>query len=132
MRKILLMMILGMMFSATAYAVVVPNYITGNTVAFNATEAHVVTFNTATRHINIRNESLSEDVYVDFRCKDNNGKEGHATNTTVALVKLSHAGGDGVTGSTIDLEFATTNLGFLSDSGIGTLTYWVTGDRELE
>lgn len=131
MRKIWLISV-SLLFTANAFAATVPTHISGATVNFNSTRANVVTFNTATSRVWIYNESLHHDVYVDFICRDSthDNQRGFETTNTVKLIKACKIGGN-VTPNTIEMDISIVNLGFISDTGSGSVTYRVTGERPL-
>lgn len=127
--RLFLTVLISLLFTANVFAANVPTHVSGDTVSFNSVRAVVVTFNTATSNVWIWNESFTHDLFVDFICRDDTGKRGYATTNTVKLIKAPKV--MELTPNTIELDISVRNLGFLSNTGTGTVTYRVTGESSL-
>jgi len=103
------------------------NRISSATVRFEAT-GPVVTFNSVTNHIYIRNESPLYDCYVDIKCVDNAGTSGHVSAVT-AFLRVPAKGKE--TPNSVEFDYHTSNLSFIGHNGTnsGYVYYIVTGDR---
>jgi len=130
MRKVLIALTAIALIAANAHAAVVPTRVSGNTIRLsNDIEDNIVTFNSATKHIFILNESLTDDVQVDLRCYNTaDRRTGHSV-TDSCTVLLPAVGG--ASPNTVELDFATDNLGFTTEAAHNTvwISYWVTGER---
>jgi len=136
MKRILGLVLVLVLIASSAHATMVATRVSGNAVSFStvtgvwATTPNVVTFNSVTNHIVIRNFSRVSTLFVDLRCVDSNGTRGYMTATSPQLAIASS--------STVQIDFATKNLGFMStadqvgdNSVVGSnqvVTYTVTGD----
>lgn len=142
MRKIFLLM-LALFVVTFAYATTADTKVSGSTVKFGSTEwspigihldpvsPTVVTFSSVTRHIRITNLSRFTDCYADLKCRDANGKRGHAvTDTCVVLIPAL----GNISPNSVEFDFSTHNLGFVGSTGSDLkedqrVHYVVTGDQ---
>lgn len=125
MRKVLFLCVF-LTLCIPLYATEVPTKVSGQTVTF-FTVANMITFDSVTKHIFMQNESKVNDVFVDLICRDSDGKRGFMSKGTTTI-KLWADGSQ--TPNSVELDFATINIGFISDVGNSNdkVTYWVTGD----
>ena len=127
MKRIILSFVLSVFLVSECFGATVATKVTGNTISFS-TSASAVTFNSVTNHIILRNESPAFDVYVDLKGVDSEGAQRDADRTTkpyTATVKVPAASS---TPNYVELDFATKNLGFISEDGTGNIVYIVTGE----
>lgn len=130
--KILIVLFL-MMFCVNAYAAVVPTSVSGGTVDFTSnspaassssgTTGQTVTFNSVTKYLYFRNESINTDCYVNIECKSTDNYTG-----TLAVYTVKVPYGGGASPNTVELDFATKRLSFWSPDGSGEITFIVTGE----
>jgi hypothetical protein len=119
MRKLALVLVLVLLIASTSYGAVVATRISGNTISFSTvtnswlTTPNVVTLNTITNKIRLTNLSTVADCYVDLRCVDNTGKSGYFTKESATL--LVPAMGK-ASDNTVEIDFATKNIGFRSNT----------------
>lgn len=140
--KRILIVALMLFVCVPAFATTSPTYFSSNTVSFNSVDiernrnVQIVTFNSVTKHIMLRNMSPVVDAYCDIKCVDSAGKRGYANSTaSIMLFALGSA-----TPNTVEIDFATFNLGFraVSDSAVRIIpednkrvmriNYYVTSD----
>lgn len=144
MRKLILALVLIGLMITNSYATIQDMRVSGGTVSFSTVDATVgrygsiVTFNSITNKIYLTNLSTVDDCWVDLRCKTVTGNTGYLTkdSATVFLPAVGQA-----TPNTIEINFATKNLGFVgsgidvtSNGGVSgsnrIIRYFVTGDNE--
>jgi len=121
------MFVFLLLISQLAWGASSPSRVSSNTVIMTR-EGQIVTFNAVTTHIRLTNNSYSDTIYADLRCADSNGKRGY-TSTDNCVVALPYIGE--ATPNTVELDFSTGNLGFVSDNPEAkkaTVTYIVTSD----
>ena len=117
---VLLVVLVLLLLTVPVHATMSPTRISGNTVSFSTvsggwlTTPNVVTFNATTVRIRLTNLSTIADCYVDLRCVDSTGKSGYFTKNSATL--LVPAIGRS-TPNTVEIDFATRNLGFCSKVG---------------
>jgi len=135
MKRICWLVLVFVLISSSAHATLKDTRVSGNAVSFStvgfASAPNIVTFNSVTNHIIIKNFSYASTLLVDLRCVDKNGTRGYMTATSPQLAIASS--------STVQLDFATKNLGFagtVDQVGNGSVAgsnqivaYTVTGDQ---
>lgn len=124
MKKILVLVLVSLFACSFAYATVVPNRISGGTVAFNS-EPKNVTFNSVTTHIKIWNNSVSNTANVVLLVTDNSVTQEIRKLTNTIELPIGLAGNPVV----IEMDFATNGfITYNSDKNEGSVSYIVTGE----
>ena len=135
--KKILVLLMVFALASPAYGATVPSHVSGGTVTYSTVThlfvktRNMVSFNSATKWIKLINHSTTTDCYVDLDCRDANGKPGYLDRDS-ATVLVPAAGKQSP--NTVEFNYSTRNLGFLSDTGNATgdkITFIVTGDRDL-
>lgn len=129
MKNILIVMLFLFLGTGVAPAATQDNKVSSSTITFTTTGA-VVSFNSSTNFISMTNLSTTTDCYADIKCLDANGRRGYLSRNQneSATMLLPRAGG--ITPNTVSLYFTTSNLGFISSAGSGSVSYIVTGDKD--
>ena len=133
MKRILGLVLVLVLIASSSYATMAATRISGNTVSFSTvgygdpTTPNVVTFNTTTRKVRLTNLSTIADCWVDMRCVDSNGTPGAMTKNSCTL--LVPAVGR-ATPNTVEIDFATRNLGFRGDTNQTSADGSVSGSNQ--
>ena len=130
---VLLVVLVLLLLTVPVHATMSPTRISGNTVSFSTvsggwlTTPNVVTFNATTVRIRLTNLSIVADCYVDLRCVDSTGKSGYFTKNSATL--LVPAVGRS-TPNTVEIDFATRNLGFMGNTNQTSSNNGVSGSNQ--